>query len=131
MFAPRQPTSSWLAILLAACVVLLGLANQSPGLHQRLCGETHGAQISDSCDHHEASAQAAPDPSDDHTGHTAPGHEHGCAVTLFAAGCETIAAFDIPLPLALTPESVDGFIELLLSRTLRGPERVCGPPAHA
>ena len=57
---------------------------------------------------------------------------HACAVTLFAAGCD-VAPTAIPLapPPELSAARVAAFTELLLTRTLRGPERVCGPPALA
>jgi hypothetical protein len=57
--------------------------------------------------------------------------DHGCAVTLFATGCETPVAFAFCPPLALHAEGVTSFTEILLARTLRGPEQVCGPPVCA
>lgn len=115
-----------LAALLAACVLLLGLAAWAPNLHACLHGGVACAGEHDHVarghghDHHEA--PSAPDQATD---------EHACAVTLFAAGC------DMPLlPLSLTAPPADAarvaaFTEFLLARTLRGPERVCGPPALA
>jgi hypothetical protein len=111
-FLAIQPA---LAALLAACVLLLGLAAWSPSLHHELCA--HGDEP-----HGHDDAPATPSPSNS---------DHLCAVTLFASGCEFPA-----LPLSLTAPRVDAarvasFTELLLARTLRGPERVCGPPALA
>lgn len=108
---PFQPV---LAVLLAACVLLLGLAAKSPALHEDLCVQGHAHADGHSHEH-------APADDDD----------HACAVTLFATGCDAPA-----LPLALTAPPSDAarfasFTELLLARTLRGPERVCGPPARA
>lgn len=131
MFAPRQSTATWLAVLLAACVLLLGFAAHSPGLHERLCVDAHEAHLSDSCDHPDDHSTATTPPSDHHSAHTSPDHDHACAVTLFAAGCETPVIFTHCPPLALHAEGVANYTELLLSRTLRGPERVCGPPRTA
>jgi hypothetical protein len=115
MFSLRalQPA---LAALLAACVLLLGLAAWSPALHDELCSHTH-AEADGDHDHDKA--------------HATPGADHACAVTLFAAGCDTPPP---PLSLiALPAEAARGaaFTEFMLARTLRGPERVCGPPARA
>lgn len=131
MFAPRQPTPSWLAVLLAACVMLLGLAAHSPTLHQRLCVDAHETHLSDACDHSAAPPTAKHRPADAPSDHASPEPDHACAVTLFAAGCETTAPLHLAPPLALAPGSVAHFTELLLARTLRGPERACGPPRTA
>ena len=113
-----------LAALLAACVVLLGLAAVSPDLHGHICA----AHADHAPDHgplatHDHGAPAASD--------KAPTDDRACAVTLFAAGCETPMVFSLCPPACLHAEGVASFTELLLSRTLRGPERVCGPPARA
>ena len=115
MVSPRafQPA---LAALLAACVLLLGLAAWSPALHSELCPHAHAEADGD---HHHDEVPATTDV------------DHTCAVTLFAAGCDAP-----PPPLSLTAlpaeaARVAAFTEFMLARTLRGPERVCGPPAHA
>lgn len=99
-----------LAVFLAACVLLLGLAALSPALHERLCD-----------DHAHDSDASGP----------ASAGDHVCAVTLFAAGCDVAVIPSLCAPPTLHAEGVARFTELLLSRTLRGPERVCGPPARA
>jgi hypothetical protein len=111
-----QPT---LAALLAACVLLLGLAASSPTLHEELCAQVHAHDHAH--DHHDSPGAPALADAD-----------HICAVTLFAGGC-TIAPASIPLspPAALNTARVAAFTEFLLARTLRGPARVCGPPALA
>ena len=115
---PLRHLQPALAALLAACVLLLGLAVSSPALHHWLHVETACADGSDADHAHDA----APSTTD---------ADHGCAVTLFATGCETPVAFAFCPPLALHAEGVTSFTELLLARTLRGPEQVCGPPARA
>lgn len=101
-------TTPVLAAVLAACVLLLGFAAVSPALHGELCDHAHG-DVSHA---------------DDDT--------PGCAVVLFAGGFTlSTPAPDVTPPAALSAERVAAFTELLLARTLRGPERVCGPPAQA
>ncbi len=120
---PHRVIQPALAALLAACVLLLGFAAWSPELHEELCAHDH-------TDHAHPHGHAHAD--DDAPGAPAPGGaDHACAVTLFAAGCEPPA-----LPLSTTAPTADAarvaaFTELLLARTLRGPERACGPPALA
>lgn len=97
-----------LAAFLAACVLLLGLAAVSPALHGELCDHAHG-EVS-------------------HADDDAP----GCAVVLFAGGVTlSTPPPDLPPPAALNAARVAAFTEIVLARTLRGPERVCGPPASA
>jgi hypothetical protein len=115
---PLRHLQPALAALLAACVLLLGLAVNSPALHAHLHVATACADGTDA-DHDHNSAPATADA------------DHGCAVTLFATGCETPVAFAFCPPLALHAEGVTSFTELLLARTLRGPEQVCGPPVFA
>lgn len=120
---PLRRLQPALAAFLAACVLLLGLAAWSPELHEELYahGDTAHAHHPGHA-HSEDDSPAAPSPLAD---------DHACAVTLFAAGCDAPA-----LPLSLTAPPADAarvasFTEILLARTLRGPERVCGPPALA
>lgn len=119
LLRPLQPA---LAAFLAACVLLLGLAAQSPELHEALC--QHGKEHADhAADHAHADASADSEPA------TSDGA--GCAVTLFASGCDTP-----PPPLSLVAPALNAvrvahFTEFMLARTLRGPARVCGPPALA
>src|SRR5690606_22244123 len=114
-----------LAALLAVCVALLGLAAVSPDLHTRLCAQENPAEYP-----HEHGGTLGVVDGDGDAGlpHDAP--EHVCAVTLFAGGCDQAPFFDFVVELRLTTLGVAQFTDLLLSRTLRGPERVCGPPAH-
>lgn len=121
---PFRSLRSALAALLAVCVALLGLAAVSPDLHEHICA----AHADHAPDHgplatHDHDAPATSD--------KAPVDDQACAVTLFASGCETPVIFSLCPPAALHAEGVASFTELLLSRTLRGPERVCGPPALA
>ena len=104
-----------LAALLAACVLLLGWAAYSPALHEALCDHDHGHETS------EASAKSSVVGDDS--------AQDACAVVLFAAGCEAP-----PPPLSLDEPALNAirvahFTEFMLARTLRGPARVCGPPA--
>ena len=100
-----------LAALLAACVLLLTFAAVSPGLHEELCDHAHGDV-----------SHAGNDNSDD-----AP----DCAVMLFAGGVTlSTPPPDLLPPAALSAARIAAFTDILLSRTLRGPERVCGPPAR-
>lgn len=121
-----------LAALLAACVVLLGLAAVSPELHA-LIHERHGHDTTPAVHacHADSDIRHAATPDTSPAADLALDDEHACAVTLFAHGCD----LDVPVfhlsPTSLTATSVAQFTELLLSRTLRGPERVCGPPALA
>lgn len=140
------PIRHLLAALLAACVLLLGLATQAPSLHAALCGTIHAHhhEAAD-CDDQESGSFLAPLGAHASTEGQAPSHNgaphpldsstaadnHVCAVTLFAAGCETPAVFSLCPPTTLNAVGVASFTELLLSRTLRGPERACGPPALA
>ncbi len=115
LLPPLQPA---LAALLAACVLLLGWAAYSPALHQTLHNDGHGSCAANATDSHHATAPEDADAPD-----------HSCAVTLFAAGCDAPSA---PLFLsepALNAIRVAHFTEFMLARTLRGPARVCGPPA--
>jgi hypothetical protein len=117
---PLQPV---LAAILAACVLLLGLAASAPALHAVIClshtdhpqaaHATHGH-----CDHRDDAP--APDTTD-----------HACAITLFAAGCDSPPPLFLLVEPALNAVRVEHLHELLLARTLRGPARVCGPPAQA
>ncbi len=128
--APSRTLKSALAVFLAVGVVLLGLATVSPSVHAQLCAQLR-EEVGHAHDH-------------DHLGHAHGGHghdespstaessdDHGCAVTLFSAGCDIPVAALICPPVALHAEGVASFTALLLTRTLRGPERVCGPPALA
>jgi hypothetical protein len=121
---PLRRLQPALAALLAACVLLLGLAAWSPELHEKLCAHEHAVAHDPAHDHC----------SGDHAEHApaAPAEEPACAVTLFASGC-AVAPTAIPLspPLGLSAARVTAFTELLFARTLRGPDRVCGPPALA
>jgi len=116
----RRAFQPLLAVLLTACVLLLGFATVSPGLHDLLCDHAHVAAAPSADDTRQETAQFAD------TG------DHACAVTLFASGCPATAPDPsfIPPP-ALSAARVAAFTEFLLARTLRGPERVCGPPALA
>ena len=110
-----------LAVHLAACVLLLGLAAVSPRLHDLLCEHAH-----------DVAAPSAVGDADHETEPAADTGDHACAVALFAAGCSATAPHaSVAPPSALTAARVAAFIEIVLSRTLRGPERVCGPPARA
>lgn len=115
---PLRHLQPVLSALLAACVLLLGLAVNSPALHHLLHADVACADGADA-DHAHDAAPVATDA------------DHGCAVTLFATGCEIPVAFAFSPPVALHAEGVASFTELLLARTLRGPEQVCGPPAQA
>ncbi len=115
---PLRHLQPALAALLAACVLLLGLAVSSPALHAHLHVEQACADGTD-VDHAHDSASDTADAN------------HRCAVNLFATGCEAPVAFAFCPPVALHAEGVTSFTELLLARTLRGPEQVCGPPARA
>lgn len=130
---PLRRLQPVLAALLAACVLLLGLASWSPDLHARLhagtdCGPDHEHPAPDratsSHGHYHGDSPATPASHAD--------EYHGCAVNLFASGCD-VAPTAVPLspPLELSPARVAAFTEWMLARTLRGPERVCGPPALA
>jgi hypothetical protein len=104
-----------LAALLAACVLLLGWAAYSPALHDTLCDHAHEHQTS-------GAPEKSPAVGDDSA-------QDACAVVLFAAGCEAP-----PPPLSLAEPALNAirvahFTEFMLARTLRGPARVCGPPA--
>lgn len=116
-----------LAALLAACVLLLGLAVQTPSLHEELCAYPHVKH-----DHAEATPHAHSHADDNaSTPANAPADNHVCAITLFAAGCEAPA---LPVYLSepvLNATRVAHFSEFMLARALRGPARVCGPPADA
>jgi ABC-type nickel/cobalt efflux system permease component RcnA len=127
--------SPLLAVVLTAAVLLLGLAAQSPALHRSLCA-AHEIGLDHDHDHaHEHQHHAA------HEGHAdcdGPADkpqdltpEHSCAVTLFAHGCTPSVPLVFVSAPALTATAVAQFEALLLSRTLRGPERVCGPPHQA
>jgi hypothetical protein len=122
---PLQPV---LAALLAACVLLLGWAAYAPDFHEALCDHGHAHPAHDAAHAHgdsghatDASGAAAPDTSDGAS----------CAVTLFAAGCDAPTSPSLLVEPALSATRVAHFTEFMLSRTLRGPERVCGPPALA
>lgn len=132
---PLRVIAPALSALLAACVVLLGLAAVSPRVHAELCAQIgQGATHDHAHDHgdHAHADHARSDATDAHPEADLPATgDHACAVTLFAAGCETPVVFQLCPPLALHAEGVASFTELLLSRTPRGPERVCGPPALA
>lgn len=117
---------SALAALLAACVVLLGIAAHAPALHDTLCrldAAPHCATADGADDHGHAHDDDAPAPS--------LGSDHACAITLFAAGCEAPALPFLLAEPALNATRVAHFTEFMLARTLRGPARVCGPPALA
>jgi hypothetical protein len=138
LLRPLQPA---LAAVLAACVLLLGWAAQAPDLHETLCRHIQENQAH--VDHADAShsdhladaacpktSRAVASSAPDDASASAP-DDANCAVTLFAAGCETPPA---PLWLAepaLNVVRVSHFTELMLARTLRGPARVCGPPSLA
>lgn len=122
-----RPLHPALAALLAACVLLLGLAAQAPHLHEAIC--QHGKEHADHADHDatHAADHAHADTSAD--SEPATPDDAGCAVTLFASGCDTP-----PHPLSLVAPALNAvrvahFTEFMLARTLRGPARVCGPPA--
>ncbi|MEY4490032.1 MAG: hypothetical protein RIQ79_2540 [Verrucomicrobiota bacterium] len=107
-----------LAALLAACVLLLGLAAYSPDLHEIICAEQASF-------HHRHTGHADAD------GPHGPAADHDCAVFLFAHGCtDTVPAIWIS-PTVLNATAVAHFTEFMLARTLRGPARVCGPPVPA
>jgi hypothetical protein len=109
--------------LLAACVLLLGLAAHAPALHAEICTELHGHDHADHADNASAHDHAEPAP--------APVADHVCAITLFAAGCEAAPPpVVLPEPV-LNAIRVAHFTEFMLARTLRGPARVCGPPVLA
>jgi len=124
LLRPLQPV---LAALLAACVLLLGSAAQTPSLHAGLCAYPHAEH-----DHLEATPHAHGHADDNaSTPANAPADNHVCAITLFAAGCEAPA---LPVYLSepvLNATRVAHFSEFMLARALRGPARVCGPPADA
>lgn len=116
-----------LAALLAACVLLLGLAGASPALHDAVC--THRGE-SAAHEHSRPDSHAAHDHADDAAHPTGP-LEHICAITLFAAGCDSPAPPLFLVEPALNATRLAHFTEFMLARTLRGPARVCGPPALA
>lgn len=126
---PLRRIQPALAALLAACVVLLGLAAVSPDLHalihQRHGHDTTLAAHACGTDAHHAVADTSPA---DAPALDAP---HVCAVTLFAHGCDIAVPIFHLAPPSLNATRVAQFTDLLLSRTLRGPERVCGPPPLA
>lgn len=114
--------------LLAVCLLLLGFAAHSPSFHDAIC--SHGLHASHEChgehDHHDVNHE---ENHDDQPAST--DREHACAVTSFANGCE---APSLPVLLAepvLNAIRVSHFTEFMLARSLRGPARVCGPPAQA
>jgi hypothetical protein len=116
-----HPLRPALATFLAACFVLLGLAAQSPQLHELLCAvETLTGRHSASRNH----GHESPGPDDS----APPSEGHDCAVTLFAAGTDAPSAFAVGTHLAFPLQNAPDFTCLLLSRTLRGPQRACGQP---
>lgn len=126
----RPNHSALLAAFLAVCVVLLGLAGVSPRIHEQVCAHFRLPDTLSMADHHaehdhDAHGHAHPDVPD------ASEDDHVCAVTLFTAGCDTPSAPLFAPPPRLHAAGVASFHALLLERTLRGPQRVCGPPALA
>ncbi len=129
MSSPRTLKSA-LAACLAVGVMLLGLAAVSPRVHAQLCAQIR-AEIDHAHDHaHDGHAHGA-HTHDESSGNAGSDEGHSCAVTLFAAGTEIPVSVYICAPVALHADGVASFTALLLTRTLRGPERVCGPPALA
>lgn len=112
---PSPVLQATLAALLAACVLLLGLAAWSPALHERFCAD-HATATSHASHDHDAPVGDDADP------------DHRCAITLFDGGCVLPLEDPISPASALNAVRVAAFTELLLARTLRGPARVCGPP---
>jgi len=125
---PLQPA---FAAFLAVCVLLLGLAAVSPELHEFVCTEAEH-QHHPGAQHDELAADASAAAHPHHDGAPAPvakDDDHGCAVRLFAHGCTHATPEPFVSPPVLNATNVAHFTELMLARTLRGPARVCGPPA--
>jgi hypothetical protein len=122
------------AAFLAASVLLLGWAATSPLVHAELCPDAHAAFAHDHAHDHGDDAAHSHGTSHDASPSDAPASlakDHICAVTLFSTGCE-VPAHDIGLrEPSLNATRVAHFTEFMLARTLRGPARVCGPPALA
>lgn len=125
LLRPLQPV---LAALLAACVLLLGWAAHAPDFHEALCDHAHDHPAHDAA-HEPGDSSHAPDTPGTSEPHTPDGAI--CAVTLFAAGCDAPTSPRLLVEPALNAICVAHFTEFMLSRTLRGPARVCGPPALA
>ena len=119
---PHRAIQSAIAVLLTACVLLLGLAAVSPELHEGICHHEHPKLV--------AKQDAGHEHRPDSAGADHDNSEAGCVVHLFAHGCDIAVPVVHLSPPSLNATKVAQFTELMLSRTLRGPERVCGPPAR-
>lgn len=105
------------AAFLAICVLALGFAAVSPQLHRLICSEESHHQHSDVRHHGHASDSDIANAF------------HECAVQLFGHGCTASAPVIFVSPVVLNATSVAQFTEFMLTRTLRGPARVCGAPS--